>query len=423
MFEPVPTIWLEEATTETKEKSASILASRECNTYSQLTKYWRKAMKWNYGLDKGLSVMLACATSTKMVGDPLWVKIISPPSSGKTSLAEALTVSRKYVVSKSTIRGFHTGWKSEEDNSLLAKLYDKTLIVKDGDTLLRSPNLSQILSEGRDIYDGSSRTHYRNKTEREYTGIRMTWILCGTSTLRQIDSSELGERFLDCVIMDKIDPELEDDINWRVVNRTDRNLSIESNGQASEQYDPAMVTAMERTGGYVDYLRDNANSLISSIYSPDKAKRRCIQLGTFVAYMRARPNNRLDEEYEREFSARLVSQLYRLAKCLAIVMNKSEVDKEILNRVSEVALDTARGTTLDITKTLYKYPEGMDIRGISLYTKCGEDRCRTLLKFLHRIGAIEFTSHKARKLGSYKSRATRYKLTERVRVLFYDSTT
>src|SRR5690606_35550052 len=142
---------------------------------------------------------------------------------------EAISVNQDYVVAKSTIRGFHSGFKTdgngEEDNSLIDQIRDKTLVTKDGDTLLQSPNLGQILSEARDLYDSTSRTHYRNKMSRDYAGVRMTWLLCGTSSLREIDQSELGERFLDCVLMDDIDDELEDAILWRVANRVDRNMS------------------------------------------------------------------------------------------------------------------------------------------------------------------------------------------------------
>src|SRR5690606_14950694 len=120
---------------------------------------------------------------------------------------------------------------SGEDYSLISKLGGKTLVVKDGDTLLQSPNLGQILSEARDLYDTVSRSSYRTKQGgRDYQGVRMTFILCGTSSLRKIDSSELGERFLDCVIMEGIDNDLEDEILWRVANRVERNMGVEADG-------------------------------------------------------------------------------------------------------------------------------------------------------------------------------------------------
>jgi len=263
-------------------------------------------------------------------------------------------------------------------------------VVKDGDTLLQAPNLGQILSEARDIYDGTSRTHYRNKMGKEYDGIRMTWLLCGTSSLRSIDSSELGERFLDCVIMDGIDDDLEDEILWRVANKASRSVTVESNGKAESTYEPELAKAMAMTGGYVEYLRQNAVPLLEAVIMDDTALRKCAKLGKFVSYLRARPSLRQQENAERELASRLVSQHIRLAKCVAVVLNRSEVDDEVMRRVRAVALDTGRGQTMDIAKHLYSAGGiGLEPRTIGLRIGVGIDATRTLLRFLAKIGMVE----------------------------------
>jgi len=214
MLAPVPEEWL----TGPSGKARKELYPAHCESWKELVCAWRKAMRWTDGLDRCLGVVLAAIVSTPLPGTQLWVKVVSPASTGKSELAEAAAVSKKYIMAKSTIRGFHSGYQTDkdgkEDNSLISKLSGKTLVTKDGDTLLRSPNLEQILSEARDLFDCVSRTHYRNKQSKDYTGIRMTWILFGTSSLRMIDSSELGERFLDCIIMEDID---ESTMSWRTL--------------------------------------------------------------------------------------------------------------------------------------------------------------------------------------------------------------
>jgi hypothetical protein len=378
----------------------------DCRSYADLTSAWRKALRWTEGLDCALSVMLATITSTKVIGDQLWVKIIGPASCGKSTLCEAVSANHEYVLAKSTIRGFHSGFgDGTEDNSLVAQVGGKTLVTKDGDTLLQSPNLGQILAEARDLYDCTSRTHYRNKTSRDYEGVRMTWLLCGTASLRQIDSSELGERFLDCVVMDGIDDDLEDEIMWRVANRADRNLSIEANGKPETHQEPAMTLVMQMTGGYVGYLRENAIKLLTSVENPDWAKRRCARLGKFVAYMRARPSKHQDETNEREFGARLVSQHVRLAKCLAVAINHSVIDKEVMDRVRKVSLDTARGPTLLIAQRLLGVAAGMEVKGLALAINQTEDKVRPLLRFMRQIGIIQLIPDQAKK---------RYQLTKRL---------
>ena len=340
---------------------------------------------------------------------------------GKSTLAEALSVNKEYVIAKSTIRGFHSGYKMDgksggggEDHSLIPQIRDKTLVTKDGDTLLQSPNLPQILSEARDLYDCTARTHYRNAMSKDYSGIRMTWLLYGTSSLRLIDNSELGERFLDCVIMEKIDDDLEDEVLWRVANRAERNVAIESDGDAKSQYEPELAEAMSLTGGYVGWLRENAADGMSAIETPVWAIRRCTRLGKFVAHMRARPSVHQEENAEREFSARLVSQLVRLAKCLALVLNRDRVDATVMQRVTRVALDTSRGQTLAIVAHLYDEPEGLEVKGIVLKMAFTEHRIRSLLRFLKQIDVVNKFQVKRKGFSS----AVRWGLTQRMRELY-----
>lgn len=419
---PIPGDWVAGRSLATRRSGGTDMEALECGDWTTLIKSWRRAMKWTPGLDKALAVMLACVTSVKAVGDQLWCKVIGPASCGKSTLCEALSVNKKHITAKSTIRGFHSGYKTDrdgaEDNSLAVTLYDKTLITKDGDTLLQAPNLSQILSEARDIYDGTSRTHYRNRMGRDYQGLRMTWILCGTSSLRQLDASELGERFLDCVIMDSIDDDLEDEILWRVVNRAERNMNQEANGAIETQHDPDMAKAMQLTGGYVDYLRDNAIELLGKIHTSDEAKRRCMDLGKFVAYMRARPSKKQDEMAEREFSARLVIQMMRLSKCLAVVLNKAEIDNEVMERTRSVALDTARGISLEVAKVIHSAGEdGMPFATLNRTVTYPEGALRSLLIFLRRIGALEYLTKQGRD-ASYLLQKPRWRLTPKLVKLY-----
>ena len=412
MLEPAPEAWREK---QEKAKANGVVGDDLepvlCVTYRELVDYWRKAMKWTNGLDHGLAASLAVAMSTNLVGDQVWIKLIGPASCGKSTICEALSVSKKYVLAKSTMRGFHSGYDSgdgDEDHSLIAKVNGKTLVTKDGDTLLQSPNLSQILSEARDIFDTTSRTSYRNKQSRDYCNIRMTWILAGTSSLRSIDASELGERFLDCVIMEAIDDDLEDIILQRVAHRADRNTTLEVNGEAATQQEPEMIDAMAHTGGYVEYLRENAADLVARVTLTDESRHLCTRLGKFVAYMRARPSKLQDESAEREFSARLVSQLVRLAKCLAAVLNRKQVDEIVMRRVRQIALDTARGQALELARRLRADDGGQDIRALALLTNRTENDTKLLLRFMKRIGAVEnfTTKSKAGILSKVKWRLT-----------------
>lgn len=407
-------------TEQEKQKSEKDLEIKPCKSWAVLVNSWRKALTWTDGLDRALSVMLASVTSTKSVGDQLWVKVIGPPACGKSTLCEALSVNKKYVKAVSTLRGFHSGYRSgdekDKDNSLIPLIMDKSLVIKDGDTLLQLPNRDQVLSEARDLYDSVSRAHYRSGIDRSYEGVRFTIILCGTNSLRLLDISELGERFLDCVIMEMIDEELEDEILMRVANQADYHMAYESDGKVETQYPPELIKAHQLTGGYVSYLRMNAQRLLTAIDMNENAKRRCMALAKFVAFMRARPSVKQQESEGRELATRLTKQMVRLAKCLAVVLNRDQVDDEVMRRTALVAMDTARGRTLEIVKALSTFGvAGAEPRQISSVTRQLEDKERYLLRFLRSLGAIEtFTV----RLPSGVHTRTKWRLTERMQQLY-----
>jgi hypothetical protein len=145
---------------------------------------------------------------------------------------------------------------------------------------------------------------------------------------------------------------------------------------------------MQLTGGYVNWLRDNAK-MMSGIEFSDDAKRQCVNYGKFVAFMRSRPaeDKRSSEKAERELAARLVSQHVRLARCLALVLNRPTVDDKVMRRVKRVALDTARGILLDITRQLFHTgAKGMERNGIHLHVNCTQGELDKLLRFMRDIG-------------------------------------
>lgn len=311
---------------------------------------------------------------------------------GKSTLAEALAVNRHYVLALSTLRGLHSGYDdgSGENYSPLAKMKDKCVIVKDGDTMMKSPNLEQLLSELRDVYDRVSRSSYRNKMSKNWDGLNISKILCGTGSLRALDTSELGERYLTCVIAKNIDPELERTILRRKLHQAARGMALESDGTPESQHTPELLEAYQLTGGYVAWLRQNARELLSTVSVPEAAYQRLEHLALFVAHLRARPSVKQAELVEREMAPRLGSQLIRLAMCAAVVMNRPSVDEDVMAIVSEVARDTAEGRTAEIVRALRREgDEGASSGFVAAMTGHPEDAEKRLLRFLRQIGVAE----------------------------------
>lgn len=417
--QPIPDDWRADKDAKGSDEVNEI-ECRPCSDWKTLQQAWRKAMKWIPGLDLGLSVSLACVTSTKAVGGvQLWLKLLGPASCGKSTICEALSVSKKYVIAKSTLRGFHSGYDdgSGDNHSPLQSMMDKTLVTKDGDSLYQAPNISQIMSEARDVYDRTSRSSYRTKASKDWHGVNMTWIICCTPAHARTDKAELGERFLDCQIMDRIDDDLEDEIIIRSVHAENADMTMEANGRMETQHSPAMLAAMQLTGGYVEWLRTNANARLREISAnnTDEVLLKCGRLGKFVAYMRARPSDFQTESSDREFSSRLVKQLVRLANCLAVVLNRPCIDDDVMARVRSVAMDTARGRTLALTTLMYHTgEEGEQLTTLCRSTGHGEEKERNLLRFMRKIGAVEY--HVPVKDGI--KLAPRWRLSERMRNLY-----
>lgn len=333
---------------------------------------------------------------------------------GKSVLCEAMSVNKRYVLAKSTIRGFHSGF-GRDDFSLIQLANEKTLVTKDGDTLLQSPNRDQILSEARDVYDRASRTHYRTGVDRDYEHLSITWILCGTSSLRELDTSELGERFVCCVIVEDMEEELERDIGWRIALRAVSEMNTTANGTVEGVDSIVMTKAKQLTGGYINHLRQNAEELVNQVEFPEENLRRIQDYAEFVSFIRSRPSKKQQERVERELSFRLISQLARLAKCLAVVLNRPSVDDEVLRRVRRCARNSCRGRTFEMVKVLHRNFEiGLEAEGLSKVCHETPESGRALLNFLAKIQVVEKFHYKLQHIKT----TLRWKLTDRLRRLF-----
>lgn len=413
MIQPIPEEW------KAKQKKSHSWEFPPCQEWNELVNKWHLAMEFTEGLDLALSVILACVAATMTPEDQLWIKMVGPPSCGKSVLCEALAKNEEFVHAESTITGLHSGYKTdkhgEEDYSLIVKIIGKTLVVKDGDTILRAANRDKILSELRDAYDGSARVHYLHGIARSYKDFRFGLVLAGTESLRMLDSSELGERFVD-VEIPSMDDETEDRIGIRSAN--DMIHVISNNGTASKKNDATeKAEAKELTAGYINYLRTNAEKLFAGVSVPTEHVKRLQVLGKFVAFMRSRPSKTQDEKAQRELSFRLIKQLSKLAMSLAVVMNRKVVDEEVMKRVATCAMSTARGASFEICKLLYaKGEEGYDISSINYYTNQKEETTKEICRFLRRIHAVEMFAPPHQRVNLRAQQ--KYRLTYKVKRIF-----
>mgnify|MGYP002622386889 CR=1 FL=1 len=365
------------------------------NSFKQLTDEYETA---NFHLTDhfkdALAVTLACVTSTELGGDQVWLRLIGPPGSGKSTIAEAISAARDYVFPISNITGLHSGFvgtKSKRDTSLIPRMQRKSMIIKDADTLLTAPTRDKILSELRDLYDGTSRATYRTGLSKTYEGIKTTVILCGTDDLRRLNRSSLGERFLDVEILGDSDrsPYLD-----RAMDNT-FNMVI---GSLQPTADKALVMEhiKRATMGFIFHLKNALTE--GKIQSPtitNQTKEQIKALGQLISFMRAKSTTN-DEgglttvRGRVELGTRPVAQLTKLAVCVAIVLGKPSIDRQVIRVVKKVALDTVEGYQWEITRELFRFKTGgLNAKQIEMKLKTSEGSARNILRTMREFDIIE----------------------------------
>lgn len=277
--------------------------------------------------------------------------------------------------------------------------------------LMASPRFQELMSQQRRIFDGKSGATFKN-TDKDtlHVGLRTPWIMAGTPAMLDHDQSHLGDRFLRFMIADPKEDEKRHII--RSALRSERVAMLDRvNGTAGSVVDSKMRRAHALTGGYVDWLRAHVEEELSKVDVSEAAEDYCIDLAELSADLRARPlfedkRKHIHDTHEtKELPTRLARQNIRMVTCLAVVLNKTDVDAEVLCIVRKVALDTACGHSLNLVQWLcslnmngngltYQESGGLAAGILEVWTGMKDERLAKYLKFLCKIGVLEMKSHK-----------------------------
>lgn len=420
---PVPSEWLQAGSRGNGTSHADRIEPIRCTEWRVVEAEWMKAMRWREAIGDVKSTMLSVAASTSQTGNQLCLMVIGDAGSGKSQLCDAMLASQN-CFQLEHMTGFHSGWKGEDgkDCSLLSRINHKTLITSEGDVLMSSPFFMELMSQMRRIFDGTSSASYKNtEDDKRWSGLRTPWIIAGTPALMDCDQSRLGDRFLRICL----DQPAQDE-RRRIVQaamRAERAAVMETSNGTAGGIETRMRRAYALTAGYIDYLRENFNSLIGSIDMDPAAEFYIEDLAELVADMRARPNEDVKKKEThdtKELPTRIARQLTRLAMCQAVVLNRPLVDQEVLRRCRKVALDSSRGRSLDYAswfwaidpRTGQPFQRGSGIMASLLKSWAGvtEDKMTSYLTFLQKIGVA--THHGAAHSHGH------WKLTPRVEQLY-----
>lgn len=393
-LKPIPHDWVPGRHQSASTKGSLVIQEQVCKDWKSVLNAMRGTIKVTPGIERTFACMLASILSVPSVGDQLWLLVIGPPSSAKSTLCEAISTNRQYVLPKDTLTGLFSGWQAGldagENISMANEMYDKTLVIKDGDTILRATNRDKIMSELRALYDRCVRVQFKNRQSKDHEGLNATVILCGTAAMLEMDANDRGARYLTVDIQPKADYSLEDEITLRAAHSGFNDMTILANGTAESRDNPKMTIFKQLTSGYITYLRENASSLIEAVTADDETLLTIGKLATFVSYLRCRAPKKQDEKVEREMPYRLTKQLVRLARGLAVVLNKGSIDADVLDRVRSVALDTARGKVMVICDYIRSAgAEGVSSTGVGHAVGESQEEAIKILRFLRKIDAVE----------------------------------
>lgn len=346
-------------------------------------------------LQDTLAVMLATVVSTTLDGDQIWFRVIGPPGSGKSTLAEAIGADSDHCLNLSLVTGFHSGYNvGKEDASLISQMKNRTALWKDADTLLTAPNRDKILAELRDLFDRTARARYRNRVANEYDEVSTTFILCGTDSLRKMNRSFLGERFLDVEILGDADrtPYL-DRAAQNTYQKLVRSLRPQEDKPAENEVKEDTILK-QTTMGLIRHFKDGlAAGTLPIPTMSQTAESELKGMGQFISYMRARldqDDDGLNHRPRIELATRLVSQMVKLGFTLAIVLGKKTVDQEVLRICRKVVCDTAEGYRFDIVRLLYPYRTGgLTAKALEVELHIPDTSVRRMLNELRQFNVLQ----------------------------------
>lgn len=289
-----------------------------------------------------LAICLATAFSVRIPGDPIWLLVVAPPSSGKTTLLESFLGTDQYckAISKFTSQTLISGLRGPDgrDLSLLPELNGLVVVIKDYTTIKRLPATTQEELYGilRDIYDGHTCVIYGNGQRREFENINFSIIAGVTDIIHGDSRATLGERFLKVNLLGE---------------HFDQEGLIRAAIRGNEDKASRTEAIQRSVLGFLDRSITQEDLPDLSGYH----ETRLAALAQIVAALRAtveRGREGILYRPRAEIGGRLAVQLTRLAKCLCFVFRKETIDSEVFRLVQKVALDSATEFNLEVVQVL-----------------------------------------------------------------------
>ncbi|KKN66002.1 hypothetical protein LCGC14_0475940 [marine sediment metagenome] len=277
--------------------------------------------------------------------EPLWFYVIGPPSCGKTEIIRTMEgYEHVEFVDSLTENSLTSGMNDEndEDPSLLNRLDKKVLILKDlTDLLKHDPKLvDKIMGDLRAMFDG-----YYCKASGK-VGLRQYWahfgIIAAVTDMIDIHSEshrQLGERFMS-VRMNRVP-----------MTFLQRRAFARHIFDSMADKDVWRAKLRATVSGEIEKLREKCIRELPIPEVDEKCLHIIIVLADILAILRT--SAVAGVAVEPELASRITQQLVELARSRAISDNRDTVDKEDLQLVRRVVLDTLPISRRRVVQVMY----------------------------------------------------------------------
>lgn len=381
----------------------STVETKHCNSFEELINVYRKDLVITKSFIDCLAICCATHAAVKLESDPIWLYLVGPPSSGKSTICDLLSSDEKHTKALSKFTGLISG--SIQGTHLVPSLQNKCVIIKDGTLILESnpQQLANVYGELRDIFDGSIEVAYRNGVQASFKNINFGMIIGITERIYQLNMSALGERFLHC----RLETDRENEIlrNKTVINSLLSNIKLNTSEGNDEGDARSFPLQKQHTAGFLNHLHNRLTDeqILVPKYTIQDVE--LIQaLADVIACSRANvPKAYKGEEiaYDSrpEGSTRVAKQLSRLAIALCYVYGVKSFIPLIKDNLSKVARDTSFGRQNKLIKTVATSTAGLNKSSLSALCNIPLESCNRKIEEMESLGIFEKQKEQSR-IGS-----------------------
>jgi hypothetical protein len=309
-----------------------------------------------------LRIIFGTIFANRMDGDPIWTFVVGPPGSAKSetllSLADCQEVEMTTSLTPHTlISGAQL--PGGGDPSLLPRLNNKVLVIKDFTTILAMNEAArdEIFGTLRDAYDGVTEKIFGNGLRRKYH-VKFGIVSGVTPAIDSYGSmhQSLGERFLKLRVGG--DRKNESEIITKAVSNVGREVKMRDDLRKIAVRILAK-TPMLKPGAHGEPPKDLPT------VSPEMVQK-IVALARFCAIMRGtvdreRYSQVVNYQPTYEWGTRLGKQLMKLAMGVAVYLGHPAVGAEEYRTLLVVARDTCPDRAHALVRELwFSNPNGLD---------------------------------------------------------------